>query len=701
MAQVKPVNKKKMTKATLVASIVSIVILVAFAVSMLSSTGLMVRAQNGASSENFKVNGAMLGYFAQASLENWYNGEYMEEMKAAYGDYYQLFLQYGMGPFNPSLPYDEQVYDKETNKTYADLFVEKANEYVTRILSLCEAAMVDSKVNYAEIKAEAEEHAAETIDSIKLAAAANNMDLTAYIRAYLGKDMNKKDLEKCLVLEQIASHYAEAVYDRIKEDMSDARIEEFFKDNIGSFFTAGILAYSFTNPETVTYPVAADYEGGEESAAYKSAKETAEKNKTDLPVVEDYVGGEESKAYKAAYAAAEALKAANEAQMAIDKAVAEQLANAKSENEFKTIILEYEYSDAFDAAYDAIKSKLGESAPTEDELAQYKSTLKNQVIEAALAGKDALDAETVEDENATEWEKQQGTLPTTVIAKLATSLKSAQQTTAYSSTSNLGQKLFGGVKAEYGVPYKSYETEGTNALVGDSWYEDTLVANKNSIAKAIEIYKDKLNEEDADTKAINESIESLEKSLEDAEKTLAEVGKTGHYTYTAVYVTEAAHREDAKVRDAGHILLAVDSTIKENTKTTFKTSEEAKEAAQLIFNSLNSKATDGVVTKEVFEEIGTGKSSDGSLFYDNVCVGQMTKEFEEWLFSAEKVGQIGLVESSYGWHVMYYGGEGEEATWEYLAHVAATNEDYEGWEKELDFAVEVNSALFVNAYNNK
>jgi hypothetical protein len=50
---------------------------------------------------------------------------------------------------------------------------------------------------------------------------------------------------------------------------------------------------------------------------------------------------------------------------------------------------------------------------------------------------------------------------------------------------------------------------------------------------------------------------------------------------------------------------------------------------------------------------------------------------------------------------MYYGGEGEEATWEYLAHVAATNEDYEGWEKALDFAVEVNSALFVNAYNNK
>ena len=699
MAQVKPVNKKKMTKATLVASIVSIVILVAFAVSMLSSTGLFVRAQKGASSENFDVNGAMLSYFAQASLENWYNGEYMEEMQAMYGDYYQLFLQYGLGPFNPSTPYDEQVYDQETGKTYADLFVEKANAYVTRILSLCEAAMVDSKVNYAEIKAEAEEHVAETMESIKLTAAANNMDLTAYIRSYLGQNMNKKDLEKCLTLEQIASHYAETVYDRINDDMSDSRIEEFFKDNIASFFTAGVLAYSLSNPETVTYPVAADYEGGENSAAYKSAKEAAEKNSTDLPVVEDYVGGEESKAYKTAYAAAEALKAANEAQMAIDKAVAEQLANAKSENEFKTIILNYEYSDAFDAAYDAIKSKLGESAPTADELAQFKAALKNQVIEAVLAGKDALDAETVEDENATEWEKQQGTLPTTVISKLATSLKSAQQTTNYSSTSNIGQKLFGGVKAEYNVPYKSYETQGTNALVGDSWYEDTLVANKNSIVKAIEIYKDKLNEEDADTKSINEAIKSLETSLADAEKTISEIGKTGHYTYTAVYVTEAAHREEATVRNVGHILLAVDSTITENTKTTFKTSEEAKAAAELIVNSLNSKATNGVVSKETFEELATGKTADGSIFYDNVYTGQMVAEFEDWLFSAEKVGEIGLVETSYGWHVMYYGGEGEEATWEYLAHTAATNEDYENWEKNLGFTVEVNDALLVDVYN--
>ena len=208
-----------------------------------------------------------------------------------------------------------------------------------------------------------------------------------------------------------------------------------------------------------------------------------------------------------------------------------------------------------------------------------------------------------------------------------------------------------------------------------------------------------LNEEDADTKSINEAIKSLETSLADAEKTISEVGKTGHYTYTAVYVTEAAHREEATVRNVGHILLAVDSTITENTKTTFKTSEEAKAAAELIVNSLNSKATNGVVSKEAFEEIGTGKTADGSIFYDNVYTGQMVAEFEDWLFSAEKVGEIGLVETSYGWHVMYYGGEGEEATWEYLAHTAATNEDYENWEKNLGFTVEVNDALLVDVYN--
>ena len=66
MAQVKPVNKKKMTKSALIATIVSIVILVAFVVSLVASSGLFVRIQTAASSDNFTVNGSMMSYFANS-----------------------------------------------------------------------------------------------------------------------------------------------------------------------------------------------------------------------------------------------------------------------------------------------------------------------------------------------------------------------------------------------------------------------------------------------------------------------------------------------------------------------------------------------------------------------------------------------------------------------------------------------------------
>ncbi len=699
MAQVKPANKKKMTKASLIATVVSVVILVAFAFTLVSSTGLFARMTNGASSDNFEINGAMIDYFAQVALQNWYNGEYMEEMYNTYGDYYQLFLQYGLGPFNPNVAYDEQVYDALTGKTYADLFVEKAEAHVARILNLCEAAKADSKVNFAELQAEAEEYAESSIATLEETAKKNNTTLPVYISAYYGANMNENDLKNCLVLEHLASDYATIVYDRYYDNMTAEEKEEFFLDNIGSFFTAGYLVYTVSNPETVEFPVAEDYEGGEESKAYKAAKTAAETNKTDAPNAEDYVGGANSKAYQTAYAAAEAAKAANEAQKAIDMEIINKLGNAKTAEEFKAIIVESEYSDAFDAAYDAILSKLGESKPTDDELAQFKATIKNQVIEAVLAGKTDIEAEKVENENATEWEKQQGTLPATVITKLTSTLTSATQTTTFSITSSLGQKLFGGVKAEYGVEYKPYEVQGTNAQVGDVWTENTMESNKGSIEKAIEIYEDMLKDEENDADEIKASIETLKKSLNDAKDEIANTSKTGHYAYSAFFVTEAAHREEAKVRDVGHILYQVDSSITTNTATTFKTSDEAKVAAVAVYEELKSKAVDGVVTKELFEEYATGKTADSSVFYEDVYTGKMVAEFEDWLFSAEKVGEIGLVETSYGWHIMYYGGEGEEATWEYLAHLAAANQNYADWEAELNHAVDVNTDLLVDFFH--
>ena len=596
MAQVKPVNKKKMTKSALVATVISVVILVSFVVAILASTGLFVRMQSGASTENFKINGSMIHYFAQSAFTNWYENDYYQMLVDMYGDYASLFYQYGVGPYNLSISASDQIYDQATGKTFADLFVEVANDHVTRLLNLCEKAREDSNVNYAEIEAEAKENAKNTLDSLEASLSNSGYTLDTYVSSYINKNMNASDLEKCLIIENVASIYATKAYDKIYEDLTSKEKLDYFEKNIGAFFTAEYLGYTVSSPNTVEFPVAEDYEGGEESKAYKAAKEAAGDSEEKAPKAEDYVGGENSNAYKAAYEEAVAAKAENDKQAAIDKALIAELEKATSAEQFKRIILTHKFDEVFESAYDSIASKLKDSKPSDSELETYKNNIKNLVIEAVLGGKSNIDVELVLGENATEWEKQKSTLPATIITKLNSTLSGVEQTASFAVTSNLGQKLFGGVKAEYGVPYKSYEVQGTNAKVGDVWSEDTLVSNKNSIVKAIEIYKDRLNDPEYDKEEMEAAIESLETSLKDAEDEIANVSKTGHYTYTAFFVTEAAHREEAKVRDVGHILFSVDSSITTNTSNTFKTSDEAKAAIDALYEEHKGKAVDGVVT---------------------------------------------------------------------------------------------------------
>ena len=714
MAQVKPVNKKKMTKSALIATIVSIAILVAFAVSLVASSGLFVRAKEGAKSENFEINGAMMDYFINSSYQSWYQNyqQWLQE------NYLYVYLGY-IKAFDPNKPFDEQIADSATGQTYQELFIENANSYIAKLLRYCESAMADKDFDFAKLESEAKEEAKHTIESIETYAKLSGMDVKGYIRSYLGRNLSVKDLENCLIIEHIAGEYASVIYDRIFDNMTSDRKFDYFKENLGASYSDGLgafvsaeyLSYTLSQPKSsVNYPNAEDYNGAE-GKAYKDAVAAVEKEnsskkedeeKTPLPNVEDYTGGAESKAYKDAYKVAEDAKIANEAQMIVDKQIMDKLVTAKTAEEFKRIILEGNYDKYFKSAYAAISTKLGDSKPTDAALEEYKASIKEDVIKAILAGQENIlvgkDESEKDESTLTEWEKQQKDLPTSVIQNLKSVISSLEKQGSYSLSTDVGQKLFGGVKAEYGIEYEAYETAGTSASVGDCWYENGLIASKNSISYQIAMAKDALNDEDANKEEIEETIKSLEEELEAAEKKIEEVSKTGYYSYTAYIVTEAAHRDEAKTRNVGHILFKVDTASTTTTANVYKTSDEAKAAAEKVLEELNGKAVDGVVSKEDFEEIATKKTADSGVFYEDVIKGQMVSEFEDWLFAAEKVGGLGLVETSYGWHIMYYDGEGEESGWEYKAHVRATEQDYNDWEKTLDQAVTVNSDLIVEFF---
>lgn len=637
MAQVKPINKKKTSGPRIAALIVTIAILLGLLVSLIASTGIFVRMQEGASSEHYKVNGSMMSYYTNSVYQSWYQ-QY----------YYYILL--GYVKFDPSKPLDEQYTDSSKKETYYDFFVEQAKTQVTKILKYCEAARVDDEVNFSELEAEAENYAKESIKTLKESAKKNNVDFVTFLRQNFGQYVSESDLHNALVIEHIASDYSNTVYNRIYDAMTDERKEEYFKDNLGSFITADYLTFSLS--------------------------QTVEPEKVDEKA---FKGGKDSQEYKDAVAAAKAAaKLQNEANKIKDREFIEKLAKAESADEFKRMLIEYKFDENFESAYKtAVKNLATEDKPSEEVLNAYKESVKQQIIDAVMDGKsdiieeDDKEAEATADESTeTKWEKAAKTIPSSVITKLNTVIKNATKSAAYTLDTDLGKFLFAGVKAQYGIEYDEDEKQGENADVNDYFID--------------------------------------EKEFSESEKEAAEA--EGKYTLTVYYVTESAHRDESIERDVAHILFKVDTKLTENTENTFKTSDEAKVAAEALLTEIKTKFEEVKANlkdgedleeklREAFVEIGEEKTADSNVVYESVNKSDSyVKEFLDWLFAAETEGELGLIETTYGWHIMYYGGEVDEA-WRVNAHSGAASEDLTEWYEALEFEVHINDSIFKTIFD--
>ena len=105
-------------------------------------------------------------------------------------------------------------------------------------------------------------------------------------------------------------------------------------------------------------------------------------------------------------------------------------------------------------------------------------------------------------------------------------------------------------------------------------------------------------------------------------------------------------RDEQITRNVGHILFKHDNH------------ENAKAEAERVLDLYKS----GEMTKEAFEALADEYNEDSNNFYTGVVRGQMVEEFESWLFDESRaLGDVGIVETTYGYHIMYYDGKGEQA----------------------------------------
>lgn len=148
-----------------------------------------------------------------------------------------------------------------------------------------------------------------------------------------------------------------------------------------------------------------------------------------------------------------------------------------------------------------------------------------------------------------------------------------------------------------------------------------------------------------------------------------------------------------------HILLQHEGGTTDESTGTITYSDEEKAATLAKAEELLNTFTSGEATEDAFAELVYENSQDsGSInnggLYEEVYPGQMVDTFNDWCFDASrKPGDTGIVESEYGYHVMYFSGSSDTTYRDYMITNELLNADIAEWETAI---VDAATAQIVN-----
>ena len=189
--------------------------------------------------------------------------------------------------------------------------------------------------------------------------------------------------------------------------------------------------------------------------------------------------------------------------------------------------------------------------------------------------------------------------------------------------------------------------------------------------------------------------------------------KAGDTTYiegtNSVYVLYFVSRDtnDYNTVDVRHILFSFDTykvdsaaadtsdtsdtsdTTAADTSTTDTSSDTVSDATKAAAYAAAEEAyqewKDGDATEDSFAALADEKSSDSAEggLYEHVYKNEMTANFNDWCFSSfRKPGDTAIIETDYGYHVMYFIGSDMKYC-DYLADTSLRTQDFNTWEKGL------------------
>ena len=187
-----------------------------------------------------------------------------------------------------------------------------------------------------------------------------------------------------------------------------------------------------------------------------------------------------------------------------------------------------------------------------------------------------------------------------------------------------------------------------------------------------------------------------DKTVIPSETTTANDDGTETTTTNGYYVVffQDSNDNDFALKNVRHILVSFEGgTTDENGTTTY--SDEEKAAAKASAEELLEQWKNGDANEESFAALANENSTDpgsntnGGL-YEDVFPGQMVEAFNDWCYDdSRKVGDTGIVETSYGYHVMYFSGDSDMTYRNYLIDSQLRSAATDAWYSETIESVTV------------
>ena len=161
----------------------------------------------------------------------------------------------------------------------------------------------------------------------------------------------------------------------------------------------------------------------------------------------------------------------------------------------------------------------------------------------------------------------------------------------------------------------------------------------------------------------------------------------GNETVSGYYVVRYDSTIDNTfaLKNVRHILVGFEGGTTDETTGAVTYSHEEKAAAKATAEEILNEWKSGEATEASFAGLAAEKSTDtGSTanggLYEDIYPGQMVEAFEDWCYDASrKAGDTGIVETEYGYHIMYFSGNSEETYRDYMIRSDLTSDAITEW----------------------